>query len=488
MDPTPDSRFACANSAFGGNNQVMGDNDSDFLKRYAETNDQEAFAVLVRRHVDLAHSAALRQVGGDIHLARDVVQETFREVAIQAKTLTRFPSLAGWIYTVTRNKARMALRSQRRWKKRELEANAMRDLIQDADAPDWPDLRLVLDEVMHELGSSEREVLLLRYFQGNTPAEIGRRLGVGENAARMRVERSLERLRLRLARRGITSTAAALGVVLAGQTVRAAPADVVTLASRLAATTPATSAASSNLPKLVKLATGQQLNTAAALALLGAAGLLLFEKRAEAAIQIRTRQESRELALMRGDLRLLQREAARLAATTGMPEAPDPTMAALQRLSHLEALIDRGILLGKDRLAKGPTISKGLLMFFSGIFKEDGIPQGHLIPGTAAVFGLTDTETAAMQQAYTTAKNGIDAIAWEEGMLDRGIQRYAFSPLKPTPAMEEAHQRMRERFMEILGTERYHYYVLFGCEAYEEELLYGIGEHLGVVSFPPSSP
>ena len=57
---------------------------------------------------------------------------------------------------------------------------------------------------MLELKDSDREALLLRYFERRSMAEVGSRLGLSENAARMRVERALERLRERLTRRGVT--------------------------------------------------------------------------------------------------------------------------------------------------------------------------------------------------------------------------------------------------------------------------------------------
>jgi hypothetical protein len=48
--------------------------DCELLRRYAETKSEDAFAELVRRHVNLVYSAAMRQVNGDSHLAQDVAQ------------------------------------------------------------------------------------------------------------------------------------------------------------------------------------------------------------------------------------------------------------------------------------------------------------------------------------------------------------------------------------------------------------------------------
>ena len=54
--------------------------DSELLRRYAGTKSEEAFAELVRRHINLVHSAALRQVNGDAHLAQDVAQTVFTDL------------------------------------------------------------------------------------------------------------------------------------------------------------------------------------------------------------------------------------------------------------------------------------------------------------------------------------------------------------------------------------------------------------------------
>ena len=65
----------------------------------------------------------------------------------------------------------------------------------------------------------DRDALLLRFFEGRSLAEVGAAINLTENSARMRVERALEKLHARLKKRGITSTAAALGVALANQPV-----------------------------------------------------------------------------------------------------------------------------------------------------------------------------------------------------------------------------------------------------------------------------
>ncbi len=57
--------------------------DAQLLRAYAESRSEASFAELVRRHIDLVHSAAFRMVG-DAHLARDVTQGVFVALAKDA--------------------------------------------------------------------------------------------------------------------------------------------------------------------------------------------------------------------------------------------------------------------------------------------------------------------------------------------------------------------------------------------------------------------
>jgi RNA polymerase sigma factor (sigma-70 family) len=198
--------------------------DGTLLREYAQSGSEGAFAEIVRRHVDLVYSTALRAVGGDSHLAQDVSQGVFIDLARKAARLSDRSVLTGWLYKSACFAAAKAVRSERRRQDREQEAHAMQDhLTGPAQNSDWEQIGPVLNTVMLELGESDREVLLLRFFERRSLAEVGSQLGLSENAARMRLERALERLRRRLARRGVTSTAAGLALVLAHQAVSAAP-------------------------------------------------------------------------------------------------------------------------------------------------------------------------------------------------------------------------------------------------------------------------
>ncbi len=196
--------------------------DAELLRRYAEENSEEAFAEFVRRNLGLVYHAGLRQCGGDVHRAQDVAQTVFTDVARKAGSLARRPALAGWLHTSTRYAAAQAVRGEVRRQRREQEAHAMNEILAKANgdvavAAEWERMRPVIDEALHALPERDREAVLARFFEGRGFAEVGARLALSEDAARMRVERALEKLRLALVKRGVTSTATALGVALANQ-------------------------------------------------------------------------------------------------------------------------------------------------------------------------------------------------------------------------------------------------------------------------------
>ena len=202
----------------------MTESDNELLRRFARGRSETAFAELVTRHIGLVYSAALRQVDGDSAAAEDVTQAVFTDLARKASRLNGHTSLTGWLYTGTRHLAANVRRADQRRRHREQEAHTMNQLLHEAGPElDWNELQPVLDEAMHELNGADREAVLLRYFERRPLAEVGARLGLGENAARMRVERALDKLRQALARKGVTSVAAALSAALAQNAVANAP-------------------------------------------------------------------------------------------------------------------------------------------------------------------------------------------------------------------------------------------------------------------------
>src|SRR5258708_616542 len=199
--------------------------DIELLTRYAKQRDEATFAELVRRHLDHVYATALRLVNGDAHLAEDVCQLVFANLARKAGSLAKYQALSGWLHTSARFAAANLVRTEQRRRQREQATLTMPSTTPHAE-PDWDQVRPILDETISELSDADRDALLLRYFEKKPFTEVGSALGLSENAARMRVDRAVDKLRGRLALRGITSTVAALGTALAQQVVGTAPASL----------------------------------------------------------------------------------------------------------------------------------------------------------------------------------------------------------------------------------------------------------------------
>ncbi len=302
--------------------------DAELLGRYASEHSESAFIELIRRHVNLVYSAALRLACGDTHRAEDVTQQVFSELARQAQRLRKHPALDGWLYTTTRLLALRAHRTEQRRKAREQAANAMNELLRiPAPEPAWDDLFPVLDEAMHKLGEKDRVAVLLRYFQNKSLKEVGTTLGLSENAARMRVERALEKLRAQLARNGVTSTAAALALALTGNATMAAPAAFV--ATLTSASLPSAAAASGTTLTLMKLMTMTKIKTGVigSLVVAGAVTSLVIQQQSQAKI----RESDGALQQQADQLARLQTERERLSNLLARANGP----AAEDRLSEL---------------------------------------------------------------------------------------------------------------------------------------------------------
>lgn len=211
--------------------------DAELLQRYVQEKSEQAFAQLVQRHMPLVYSAALRQLGGDTHLAQDVTQEVFTALARKADRLVGRVTLAGWLYLGTHHAVAQTIRSVRRRRTREQEAAVMHEILgaeNERPNDDWSRIRPVLDEAMRHLAEPDREAVLLRYFAHRPFAEIGVALQVSTDAARMRVDRAMEKLRRALEQRGVTSSSSALATSLGASSATAPPLELAAQVSRVA--------------------------------------------------------------------------------------------------------------------------------------------------------------------------------------------------------------------------------------------------------------
>ena len=142
------------------------------LSQYIESGSETAFRELVARYVDLVYSAAVRLVNGDRHLAEDVTQTVFADLARQARGLSREVMLGGWLHRHTCFVASKTMRGERRRQTRERQAVEM-NALEDHSAANLASVAPILDDAINQLGSEDRTAILLRFFEQHD-FQIGR--------------------------------------------------------------------------------------------------------------------------------------------------------------------------------------------------------------------------------------------------------------------------------------------------------------------------
>ncbi len=288
------------------------------MREYAERRSEAAFAELVRRHVDLIYSAALRMVC-DSHLAEDVTQGAFVALARSAAKLTDRAVLSGWLHRTAQNIAAQTVRTDVRRRAREQEAAAMNELLANESDAAWEHIAPHLDAALGELSEADRDALMLRYFERKSAQEMAQVLGVSDEAAQKRVSRAVERLREFFAKRGVTVGASGLVVVISANAVQAAPVGLaITISTAaLAGTTLATTATATAI-KTIAMTTFQKTIVAATIAVLAGAGI--YETRQASHLREQNQALQQQQASLADQLQQLRRErddaANRLAALT----------------------------------------------------------------------------------------------------------------------------------------------------------------------------
>ncbi len=343
----------------------MSGTDLELLARYTRQHAEDAFAEIVRRHLNLVYSAALRQVRSP-QLAEEVVQSVFVALARQASHLAADTILPAWLYQVTRHTAIDVIRRETRRQLREQFAQELNTM--NATVADWTQIEPLLDEAMHALDASDRTAILLRYFENKSFREVGETFGTTEDTARKRVNRAVERLREFFARRGATVGAGGLAVLLSANAVQAAP---VGLAATVLTTTLVGTTLTATAFKVITMTTLQKaLLTTTLLAAVStgvyeasqasaarARAQQLEQRQASLAEQIQRLTRERDaaasqLAFLREDKERTPREVAELLKLRGETallrnEINDPTQKAVKSWFNRVALL-------KQRLAQTP--------------------------------------------------------------------------------------------------------------------------------------
>ena len=286
--------------------------DWDLLRQFARENSQDAFGEIVRRHLDLVYSAALRQVRSP-ELAEEVARSVFTDLARDAGKLKADTILTAWLYAVTRRTAVDVVRKESRRQLREqiaTEMNTTNDISHFAKCemgPAWAEIEPLLEDAMAALDETDRSAVLLRFFENKSLREVGVALGASEDAAQKRVSRAVERLREFFSKRNATIGASGLVVLISANAVQSAPVGlVVTISAATLAGTAAASSAAFATTKVIAMTTLQRIVIGATLT--AAVGTGIFEAHQASQLRDRVQTLQKQQSSLAEQLRQLERE------------------------------------------------------------------------------------------------------------------------------------------------------------------------------------
>lgn len=206
--------------------------DISLLREYIDHDSEGAFAALVTRHVNKVYSIALRHARNP-HQAEEIAQAVFVILARQARHLGSRVILSGWLCRTAQLTAVTFVRSETRRTRREQEAYMQNPSVE--TEPDvWPQIEPLLDVAMAGLSEADYHAVVLRFFDGKSMKDVGAALGASEDAAKMRVNRAVQKLRRFFARRGIVVPVALLIAAISANSVQSAPATVAKTATMAA--------------------------------------------------------------------------------------------------------------------------------------------------------------------------------------------------------------------------------------------------------------
>ncbi len=160
--------------------------DLTLLERFANQDDDGAFALLVRRHGPMVLSVC-RRVLGSLHDAEDAFQATVLVLARKAGLVRWHESVGGWLFLVAFH---LALKMKAQAKRRRSDTASLDDIATPEGDAASGELRTILDEELARFPETYRAVVVLCHCQGRSRAEAAQQLGWKPGTVKIRLERT----------------------------------------------------------------------------------------------------------------------------------------------------------------------------------------------------------------------------------------------------------------------------------------------------------
>ena len=172
--------------------------NSELVKK-SQLGDKSAFEELVKRHQELVFSLSFK-LTGNRELANDVAQEAF----IRAwKAIGKFrgdSTFGTWIYRITVNTAWTLRKKAKKHYSLNIEDTQEPVVVDEKKDPELvainSDLSLVLRKALNQIPLEQRIIVELKNIEGRSHKEIADYLDISVTAAKVRLHRAHQKLRI----------------------------------------------------------------------------------------------------------------------------------------------------------------------------------------------------------------------------------------------------------------------------------------------------
>lgn len=175
--------------------------DEELIKRFQETNDLEAYQILVKRYKDPLMNFVYRFVG-DRDVCSDIVQDTMIKFYLNKDSYREFAKFSTWIYTIAGNLAKNELKRRRRRSILSLTNSDEDKQIQVEDKSFLPPDRIadsqikndIIQKALMKIKTVYRQMVILRDIQGLSYEEIAEITNVSLGTVKSRINRGRNQL------------------------------------------------------------------------------------------------------------------------------------------------------------------------------------------------------------------------------------------------------------------------------------------------------
>jgi RNA polymerase sigma factor (sigma-70 family) len=195
----------------------------------------------------MVYATCLRILGNSAE-AEEIAQDCFLRL-LEAGTPVH-TSLAGWLHSLATSRSLDRIRSASRRRARESRYMAE---ASDAAAPEWDDIRPLVDEAISTLPQKLRDPVVAHFLEGLTHQAIAERSDIPRATITRQIQRGVESVRKNLKRKGVPVTATGLAAMVTANSAQAAPATLLSELGKVALAGPPAQAAAAALTTKVIL-------------------------------------------------------------------------------------------------------------------------------------------------------------------------------------------------------------------------------------------